>query len=184
MKTIFAILSLLVLASCSGGGGGTSSSVDPIYGEWFYEAPGSTSTRAYGIIGELKSDGTIQFANVYGYMSGKSIVVYTRKSIGTFERNGDAFKVKYNYETCSPVGSETLYITHSNGMLYVRNADQSLNIGFKKSEGTTTKYNTLAIEDKNCNILSKIEKINNRLPANTNSKSYFDRAILSAPSTK
>lgn len=177
MKFIISIISLSILASCSGGGGGASESTDPIYGDWYYQAPGGTSTQAKGIVATISKDGTVKFANVYLYASGGSAVAYTRKSLGTFVRNGNEFTVTYSYETCDPVGTEKLTIETSGEKLIVSAPNSGLTLTMSRPSGTSTIQTMAAIEDKNCNILSKLESDQKRSVASAKSKSFFDRII-------
>lgn len=171
---ILASLSFLTLASCSGGGGGSSESTDPIYGEWYYEAPGATSTNSKGIIGKVSADGKLSFSYYYATGNTNSATFYVRNSSGTFTRTGDAFDVTYSYETCDPVNRETLYIKKSGDQLMVQNADKSVSYLLSKVTSLNVK-NLAIIEDKNCTILSKREKSEKRVPANSKSTSFMKR---------
>ena len=176
MKLLFSLLSILALAACSGGGSsGSSETADPIYGEWYYEAPGSTASSASGIIGKIDKDGNFSFIQGYAYSDGIRATFYVRKNIGRYVRNGNEFKVTYSYETCSPVGEETLHVSMSGDKLIVAISDGSFSLMLSRMSETTTLKNIAMIEDKNCNILSKIEKKDKRSVASVKAKSFFDR---------
>ena len=179
MKKLFILISMAALSACSGGGGGGGSSeaVDPIYGDWYYQAPGATSTQAKGVVASLLKDGSVKFANVYLYSDGSNSVAYTRKSIGTFTRNGNEFTFTYSYETCSAVGSEKLTIKMSGDKLLVNVPSAGLTLTMSRMASSSSINTLAAIEDKNCNILSKIEQKQKRQVASVKSKSFFDRII-------
>jgi hypothetical protein len=178
------IISFLVLSACSGsgGGGGGTDSVqaagvsDPIYGTWYYQAPGATSTQAKGIIGKIDANG-IQILNAYIYTDGSNATVYIRKSIGTYTRSGDVFSVKYSYETCSPVGQETMFLSVVGDKLTVLNQDKSVQLLLSRAVDNGSLLTAAFIEDKNCNILSKIEAKAGRSPASVKANSFLDRVI-------
>lgn len=179
MKKLFALFSIFALSACSGGGGGGGSSevVDPVYGEWYYQAPGATSTQAKGVVASLNKDGTVKFANVYLYTDGSNSVAHTRKSIGTYVRNGSEFTFTYSYETCSAVGSEKLTIKMSGDKLLVDVPSAGLTLTMSRMASNSTINTAAAIEDKNCNILSKIEQKQKRQVASDKPKSFFDRIV-------
>ncbi|MBX3041953.1 MAG: hypothetical protein KF789_14700 [Bdellovibrionaceae bacterium] len=156
-------MALSVLAACSGGGSGGDSnkSADPIYGTWYYEMPGGSSTSAKGIVAEIK-EGKVFFAYIYAYSSGGSIVMYHRKSEGTYTRNGNVFEMSYSYETCNPVGSETLELSVSGDTLTVYVPNSGIGILMQRSSGGGQIQSMIAIEDRNCNILSKIQAANQK----------------------
>lgn len=157
--------------------GGSSSSTDPIYGEWYYQYPGATSTRANGIIAKIE-DGKIFFAHVYAYTDGTSTIVYHRKNEGTYTRDGKSFTMNYTYETCDPVGSETLELTYVDGKLAVYIPASGVGLQMNKTTKENSFDSMAVIEDRNCNILSKTEKTQKRAVASTKSKSFFGRAGL------
>lgn len=175
MKMIFAAIALFLLSSCSGGGGGGSSeTVDPIYGDWYYEMPGSTATQGKGVIGTIQKNGSISFSYYYAVGNTNNATFYTRKSVGTFERSGNNFSIKYSYETCDPVHQETLILTESGGALIVQNSDKSVTIKMSKVTSLNVK-NLAIIEDKNCSIVTKLESDSKRLPASSKLKSFLER---------
>lgn len=180
MRMILVLVFTSILASgCDKKGDNKSTEpVDPIYGDWYYSAPGGSTSEDRGFFGSLKQDGTISFAQAYAYGDGHTAVFYVRKSIGKFERNGETFKVKYSYETCNPIKEETIYLKYLNGKLLLANSDRTISIAFARAAAETTLQNMAFIEDKNCNILSKIENKEKRAPANAKvKKSFFDRVI-------
>jgi|GEM_PF-3064527 hypothetical protein len=177
MKSFLLLILSLTLAACSGGGGssGSSETADQIYGEWYYEAPGSSASSASGVIGKIDKDGNFSFLQGYAYSDGTRAVFYVRKNIGRYIRNGNEFKVTYTYETCSPIGEETLNVSMSGDKLIVATADGSFSLMLSRMSETTTLKNIAMIEDTGCNILSKIERKDKRAVANVKAKSFFDR---------
>lgn len=172
MKTILILIAAISLVSCSKND--DSAPIDPIYGDWYYRLQGSSSSNAGGILGELKSDGTINVARISGSSDGQTATVYVRKSIGTFERNGDEFRIKYSYETCNPVGQETLYLKVVDDKLLLQNSDKTVAIYFARSTENSSLTNMALIEDKNCDKMAKVENKTGRIPASTKPKSIFD----------
>lgn len=176
MKKFVLISLVLILAACSNNGG-SSSSADPIYGEWFYENPSSTSTSGRGVIGKIEENGNIQIMNIYAQGNSNSVTAVVRKSIGTFTRSGDQLHIAWSYETCNPVKNEIVYIKIApNGQLQVKNADGSIQFNMTKGSGATSVKSIAIVEDKNCNILSKIQSENKRIPAST--KTTLDLLVL------
>lgn len=180
MKILLSLLLILSISACSGGGGssGSSETADPIYGEWYYENPGSTSTATSGVIGTIDKDGNFSFIQGYAYSDGIRAVFYVRKNVGKYVRSGNEFKVTYTYETCSPIGEETLHVKMSGDKLIVATADGSFSLMLSRMSATTSLNNIAMVEDTGCNILSKIEKKDKRAVASIKAKSFFDRVHL------
>lgn len=169
---------ILFIMGCSkSGSSNNSNSADPIYGKWEYDAPGGTSTSGSGLAAEINSDGSIKLAQIYYSVSGSTATAYARKSIGTFERNGDRFSIKYSYETCNPVGQEILSVKVSDSnhdQLIVKSPDGSVTMTLYRVTDSPTAFSSSVIyEDKNCNILSKLETKDVRLPASKKQKTNF-----------
>lgn len=173
MKVLL-LLSLLLIMSCSKNDSAPADPADQVYGSWYYQAPGGSSTSAKGIVATLDKNGSVQFAYVSGYASGGTAAFYTRKSIGSFTRSGEAFSIKYTYETCNPVNQETLYIKMRGDNLLVSNSDRSVTFTMARPSATISNQMIAVIEDKNCNILSKADKESTRSVANVKTKSVFD----------
>ena len=173
----YTFICLLFIAGCSGSKSSDSAKEDPVFGNWIYETPGSNGQR--GIVGVLDKSGTITLMTYYGYATNSNTVTtYFRKSVGTFIRTGDSFNITYSYETCTPVGNETLILkTSSNDQLYVDVVSQGLFLTFNRAPANSSPLNITAIEDKDCNILAKLEKKEKRSIASIKSKSFFDRVL-------
>lgn len=131
----------------------------------------------FNFIAKIDGAGNLGFASFYGYSDGSSATYYYRKSEGTFTQTGDNFAVKYSYETCSPVGQETLNIKVSNGKLSVYVPSTGYSFMLSRASGESTLSTSMGIEDRNCNILSKLESKEKRLPASAKAKSFFDRVL-------
>lgn len=155
----------------------SQNSTDPIYGNWQYITPGSTSENSKGIVAQIDSS-NVSFTQYYGCSDGNSVTAYVRKNIGTYNRVGNEFTFKYSYETCNPVVSEKFYINatgSNNSTLSVTTKDGSIQVLFARiTPSDTSKLTASLIEDKNCNILSKHQKKNSRSVASQKLKSFFD----------
>jgi hypothetical protein len=175
--TALAACALVVLfQNCSKGG--SSSSTDPVIGNWEYDLPGSTSTSAKALALNLDNAGNVTAATVYGYRSGNSVVLYYRKNVGTYTRSGNVFTFTYSYETCNPVGSEqfTIQINSSNSnQLLVSDSQQGVSLTMNREAAGSGNSNisAAAIEDKGCTIVSKLEAKTNRLPASVKDSYLF-----------
>lgn len=177
MNFLVLLVAVFALTACQGAGGGNASqSTDPIYGEWHYISPGSTNVKAKGIIATIDKD-KIFFANTYVYTDGTSTVFYYRKSEGTYKRDGKRFYITYTYETCNPVGSETIDLTPNGNSLTVYLPSKGLGLQMLKSTDSASSTSALAVEDKNCNILAKIEKSQKRAVASEKNNSFFERIL-------
>lgn len=172
MKKLILLFTATVLVSCNKSD--DSPSVDPIYGEWYYQVPGATDSKTSALLAEIKQDGTINLARIYAYTDGHTAVVYNRKMIGTFERSENSFHVKYSYETCNPVKEETFFLSMSGDKLRYQNSDNSIAIVFARIQPGAEIKNMAFVEDKNCEVMAKIQKKSGRLPASTKPKSIFD----------
>ncbi|HEY8272173.1 MAG TPA: hypothetical protein VIG33_14885 [Pseudobdellovibrionaceae bacterium] len=174
----YTILALIfVLSACKNGGDNSAATADPIYGEWYYEKVGSTQYSATGFIVNIQSNGNIEFQDGYLESDGNSMKAVMRKSIGTFTREGDVFHIKYSYDTCDRIKQEDLYISAMNGKLLIQNYDKSVKFSLSPISGNSTIKTASYLEDKNCNILSKIEAASKRVPASVKSKSFLDRVV-------
>ena len=176
------LLFVLFLSACSNGGSDSSATTDPIYGTWTYTYPGATSLKAKGFIAKIEKD-KIFLVQAYGISDGSSTIFYTRKSEGSYVRDGKNFDITYSYETCKPIGRETVQIeiTPEGKLLVVDPANKVALLMSKSTNTGSTAESMAAIEDKNCNILSKVEKSENRSVANSAEKSFlaiFDKIKL------
>ncbi len=155
------IISFLCLAACGGGSGGGGDSVakvsieDSVYGNWIYQTPGSDGQR--GAFAAVNKDGTMvamSYAGVVTDINTNTVVIYYRKSEGTFIRNGDSFELTYSYETCNPVGKETVRIkVNGFDQLLLNIVDSGTILAFNRVPPQSEAINVTMIEDKNCNIL-------------------------------
>jgi len=183
MKTILT-LGILFLVACSNSNSGgqqqpassaQATGLDPIYSNtWYYQAPGSTDTKSKGLLAYINEDLTIQFVYFSAIGDGASLEFYFRKNAGTFERNNDIFKIKYSHETCNPLLTETLHIKFSNNQLVVKNEDESEGFILLPATSSVQQISAHAIEDKNCNMITKSNKQDKRSIASSNLKSVFD----------
>lgn len=183
--SILAISSLII--SCNGGSGGGGGSAAPdgpalaqstddqVYGDWQYLYPGGTANKAKVLVGKLSKDGSIKFTTAYGVGDANNISMAFRTNIGTFTRSGDNFNVTYSYETCAPVGSEIIKIKidpSNSNRLFVANSDGSVFITMQRMTQSTSNAIVTAVEDKNCNLFTKLMKNEKRMPASA--KSFFE----------
>lgn len=168
------LVSLITFTSCQKDSKTSSTNTtDPIYGSWYYQFPGATNSHAKGIIGTIDKD-KIFFAYVYVYSDGQSTIFYHRKSEGTYNRDGNIFKINYTYETCNPIGSESFELTASGDQLTVYLKSEGIGYVMLRSKDTNLQQTMLAIEDKNCDILfTKLEKEQKRKVASQKGKSFF-----------
>lgn len=166
----------IILTGCNVNLGGDSSKSDPLYGSWAYDLPGSTSSNARGSYVKIEENGNIQLYSVYATGNSNSAVVYSRKNIGKFTRNGDKFSIKYSYETCSPVGSEVLKFKispNNSDSLIASNEDESVQLMYYRAKSSSSSPLSIAnVEDKNCNIVLSLKK-DERKPASDSKKSFF-----------
>ena len=172
----YLLLCFLFLVGCSKSGSDEKPiEVDPIYGNWIYVTPGSNGQK--GIVSILNKDGTISNTSFYSYsVTANSVKFYYRRFSGKFVRNGDTFDIKYDYETCDPVGTDVLNLKSASAdKLYVNVPRLGLFLTFNRVPESTSPIDITAIEDKNCDILAKIEKKEKRSVASEKSKSFFDR---------
>ena len=162
MNKLLLFLSVSILTACSGGGSDSSASVDPMIGDWYYVAPGSSSVKARGTILKIEKDKFFA-ANLYVYNDGSSVVYYYRKSEGTYTKNGKQVSVTYTYETCNAIGSEVVDITAENDKLIIYDPKEGTSIQMLRSKpGETTASSIAAKEDRGCNILTKMSAQNGK----------------------
>jgi len=153
MRIIILLLSTIVLlTSCNKGSDSAAATTDPVFGSWSYIAPGATATVFTGYAGILKEDGNVTLLSMKAYDNGVTPVVYYRKNIGKFVRTGDSFKITYSYETCNPMGSETINLKYSNTQLLMSAPPSTTIVAFSRM---ATSYdpveNLTMIEDTACN---------------------------------
>ncbi|MGZ5278637.1 MAG: hypothetical protein ACXWC9_01765 [Pseudobdellovibrionaceae bacterium] len=173
MKYAFLVLSVFVLGACNHKSEDRKTeSVDPIYGQWTYLNPASTSSKIKGMAASVMPDGSILILNMYILPSDSATAaVAFRKSVGTFSRSGDLFTLNYSYETCKPIGTEVLTVKvdpgNSNRIL-VATQDGSVFFTMNRAEPSDTNYSLTGVEDKNCDILANLQKTI-RMPASVKS---------------
>lgn len=174
MKILSLLFFVWALSACSNGGSDSAATQDPIYGTWSYTYPGATSTKAKGIVAKIEKD-KLQIVHAYGISDGSSIIYYTRKSEGTYLRDGKNFSITYSYETCKPIVKETIQLElTSSDKLLVFDRVNKVSLSMSRVTNTGAVADSMAaIEDKNCNILSKVEKSENRSVANSSEKSFL-----------
>ena len=164
----FLILLCLILVGCKKPGDSASPPpVDPVYGNWIYMFPSTSTTQGKGIYARLGSDGTILILNIYATLAGSSVTEYFRKSIGTYTRAGSKFSMKYSYETCNPVGTEELNAAvdpKNSDRIIVSNKDASIVFTMDRVVDAKSDVSVTAIEDKKCTLLAKLQK-ESRMPA-------------------
>ena len=153
-------------------------SVDPIYGSWRYTIPGTSTSNSLKYIVAIIDSNKITHIVAYSMNDGATAKIYFRRYEGTYQRSGNKFDVNYSYETCNPVGKETLLIIASgstNNNLVLSNEDSSLILMFARITPTDTSQLTASlIEDKNCDIIAKIQKKSSRSIASEKAKSFLE----------
>lgn len=180
MKFILIIFSLIISA-CQPPDSKSSSpqaSTDPIFGDWRYTIPGTSTSNSLKFIVAKIDPTQVSFLVAYGIGDLASMKIYFRRNDGTYKRIGNKFEINYSHETCNPVGSETLIINvggANNGNLMISSPDNSINLIFSRITPIDNSQLTAAlIEDKNCNIISKLQKRASRSIAKEKIKSFFD----------
>lgn len=167
LVSIFLLAFVVLGQACApSGGGGDSSNSDAvglsgngsIYGTWIYRAPGSGAGIGSGIIATLKEDKTINIYSIRAKIepNGIDTTVIYRQSYGTFEINGNTISANYSYETCNPIGSESLKVEldkNDSSKLYVEVIAQDAMITMTKPTTSDSDLLVTAIEDKNCDLM-------------------------------
>jgi len=152
MKTLIVLIFIILAFSGCKKNEETSTPTDPVFGTWIYVSPASTSTTSIGLIGLIDPGGDIQSLSFKLNNNGGLISGYVRKNIGKWTRSGDVFTVKYSYETCTPVGTESFTMkisdTNSNVLYYTKD---TLMASFNRSTGSSDEPTSITlIEDTAC----------------------------------
>lgn len=148
-----------------------------IYGTWIYEYPNSTASNIHGMGAVLGDDGSITILNMYIKPGTNSATYIFRRSTGTFKQEGDLMHLKYSYETCNPVGSETLLVKQdpqNADRLFVSNEEKTVMFTMHRSKSTQSDLMMTMVEDKNCNLISKTWN-KDRKPASIKSVLEFSK---------
>lgn len=174
----YLIICLLILTGCSNDGSDKVDKEDPIYGNWGYIVPGTNNQK--GIITIIGKDGTFTNMSFYGYSDGiNKVKIYFRRYSGTYVRTGDRFDIKYDYESCDPIETDTLNIKNvTDDRIYLSVPRLGLFLTYNRAPTANAALDITAIEDKNCTILSKLEKKEKRSIASMKkTKSFFNRIL-------
>lgn len=172
-KIIFSIFSLLFLFSCQKSEDAPKSEApNPVVGDWGYYVNGKLEANSRGIFARINADGSFTFH--YTYVDATGSRLYLRKSIGIYvKKSDDLYDVKYSYETCNAVGSETLSIKIINDRLVVKTASGALILMDKLTVNAYENLSFAGTEDKGCDKFVKLESKKDRLPANELNNSFF-----------
>ncbi len=155
MKQLLLIVSaLFLLTSCNKSGDSASAPGEPTVGTWYWVSPASTSTVEQGLIAYVNADGTYNSLQYKATNNSGHISAYVRKRIGTYTKTGDSFTIKYTYETCSPISTETFTATvsaNSQQLAYVSGDKTVLATFTRVTEADNEPVKLTLVEDTACN---------------------------------
>lgn len=104
---------LFFVVGCGGGGGSggnSKSNIDSLIGSYFMS--GTHNETGEPVVFAVNISKGNKIETVTFLMVDESHAFY-RANRGTFTKNGDSISIEWNYETCDPVGSETVKVNYT-----------------------------------------------------------------------
>lgn len=161
MRSFLLLIGLVFLVGCGSGKGGssdssnTASSTDPNIGTYY--SSGTTASGDFFYSGvSIQQGNVVKLINLKFPKSSIS-QAYMRKYEGKYEKSGDTYQIKWDYETCHNVGEESVEIksTKPSDRIFVKLDNQYiqfLNVNMWGNEPNLASTSLVVTEDVNCNL--------------------------------